>query len=67
MMTKDQQAICRILDVVDTTLKLEAYSRGTPGALAELKLCSIQRLDIGMMCTEDSPHNDPRCPRLCQC
>ncbi|KAM0992085.1 hypothetical protein ACFX13_010555 [Malus domestica] len=57
----------RILDVVDTTLKLEAYSRGTPGALAELKLCSIQRLDIGMMCTEESPHNDPRCPRLCQC
>ncbi|KAM0981533.1 hypothetical protein ACFX1S_014749 [Malus domestica] len=55
--------IVSILDVVDTTLKLEAYSRGTPGALAELELCNIQRLDIGMMFTEESPHNDPRCPR----
>ncbi|KAM1185339.1 hypothetical protein FF1_014618 [Malus domestica] len=33
--------IVSILDVVDTTLKLEAYLRGTPGALAELKLCNI--------------------------
>ncbi|KAM1859428.1 hypothetical protein ACFX13_011736 [Malus domestica] len=39
--SKSSVVLSGILDVVDTTLKLEAYSRGMPGALAELKLCSI--------------------------
>lgn len=49
----------KILDVVDTTLKQDAYLEVTHGALEELEQCSIQMLDVGMMCTEDNPHKRP--------
>ncbi|ONI04518.1 hypothetical protein PRUPE_6G325700 [Prunus persica] len=51
----------QIWDVVDTTLKQEARSRGTRDALEKLEQCSIQLL-------EKRVHtNDPLCPLLCQC
>lgn len=43
----------------DVTLKDDAYSRGTPGAAMELKLCSIQMLKVGVTCRGESPQ---RCP-----
>ncbi|VVA12694.1 PREDICTED: probable LRR receptor [Prunus dulcis] len=49
----------KILDVVDTTLKQDAYLEVTHGALEELEQCSIQMLDVGMMCREDNPHKRP--------
>ncbi|KAL6278623.1 hypothetical protein ACE6H2_022224 [Prunus campanulata] len=49
----------QIWDVVDTTLKQEACSKGTHDALEKLEQCSIQLLEVGMICTEESPHKRP--------
>ncbi|KAL6278625.1 hypothetical protein ACE6H2_022226 [Prunus campanulata] len=54
-----EEGACKILDVVDTALKQDAYLEGTHGALEELEQCSIQMLDLGMMCTEDNQHKRP--------
>lgn len=49
----------QIWDVVDTTLKQEASSKDACDALEKLEQCSIQLLEVGMICTEESPHKRP--------
>ena len=45
-----------VLDVVDSTLK---EIKRTDGALEELERCCIQMLDVGLMCTADTPNKRP--------
>ncbi|PRQ42181.1 putative protein kinase RLK-Pelle-LRR-XII-1 family [Rosa chinensis] len=45
-----------VWDVVDSTLK---EIQSTHGALDELEKCCIQMLDVGLMCTEENPHERP--------
>ncbi|XP_062001940.1 putative receptor-like protein kinase At3g47110 [Rosa rugosa] len=45
-----------VLDVVDSALK---EIKSTEGALQELERCCIQMLDVGLMCTEDTPQERP--------
>ncbi|KAL6324168.1 hypothetical protein AAG906_006439 [Vitis piasezkii] len=44
----------QVLDIVDISLKHEAYLEGS-GALHKLEQCCIHMLDAGMMCTEENP------------
>lgn len=48
-----------VMDVLDTSLKQEAYSWGSSTALQRLEQCCVEILDIGLMCTEEDPKIRP--------
>ncbi|RVX18990.1 putative LRR receptor-like serine/threonine-protein kinase [Vitis vinifera] len=49
----------QVLDIVDISLKHEAYLEEGSGALHKLEQCCIHMLDAGMMCTEENPQKCP--------
>ena len=49
----------QVLDIVDISLKHEAYLEEGSGALHKLEQCCIHMLDAGMMCTEENPQKRP--------
>ncbi|KAL6324107.1 hypothetical protein AAG906_006378 [Vitis piasezkii] len=49
----------QVLDIVDISLKHEAYLQEGSGALHKLEQCCIHMLDAGMMCTEENPQKRP--------
>ena len=49
----------QVLDIVDISLKHEAYLEEGSGALHKLEQCCIHILDAGMMCTEENPQKRP--------
>ena len=49
----------QVLDVLDNSLKDEAYLEEGSGALHKLEQFCIRILDAGMMCTEENPQKRP--------
>lgn len=48
-----------ILNVVDMSLKQEANAGGGSDDMQRLEQCCMHMLDVGIMCTEENPHERP--------